>query len=65
MTYLYAYDGYLRELFIRDGTVSKSIPNGTEDPGQQRDFEAKETSDGIFICIVKMKMEKDRYNLSV
>lgn len=46
VTYLYAYDGYLRELFVRDGTEAKASD------GRKilvtKDFEAKETSDGIF-----------------
>ena len=46
VTYLYAYDGYLRELFIRDGTEAKAS-DGRKILAT-KDFEAKETSDGIF-----------------
>ena len=46
VTYLYAYDGYLRELFVRDGTEAKAS-DGRKILAT-KDFEAKETSDGIF-----------------
>lgn len=63
VTYLYAYDGYLRELFVRDGTEAKAS-DGRKILAT-KDFEAKETSDGIFICIVKMKTGKRQIHLSV
>ena len=46
VTYLYAYDGYLRELFIQDGTEAKAS-DGRKILAT-KDFEAKEISDGIF-----------------
>lgn len=46
VTYLYAYDGYLRELFVRDGTEAKAS-DGRKILAT-KDFEAKETSVGIF-----------------
>lgn len=46
VTYLYAYDGYLRELFIQDGTEAKASDG--RKILETKDFEAKEISDGIF-----------------
>ena len=46
VTYLYAYDGYLRELFIQDGTEAKASDG--RKILETKDFGAKEISDGIF-----------------
>lgn len=46
VTYLYSYDGYLRELFIQEGTEAKASDG--RKILEAKDFEAEEESDGIF-----------------
>lgn len=46
VTYLYAYDGYLRELFIQDGTKAKASDG--RKILETENFEIEEASDGIF-----------------
>lgn len=46
VTYLYAYDGYLRELFIQEGTEAKASDG--RKILETKAFEAREESDGIF-----------------
>ena len=46
MTILYAYDGYLIDLFIQDGT--EAIASDGRKILATKDCEAKETSDVIF-----------------
>lgn len=58
-----AYDGYLRELFIQDGTEAKASDG--RKILETKDFEAKETSNGIFHLYCEMKMGKRQIHLSV
>ena len=46
VTYLYSYDGYLRELFIQEGTEA-NVSDGRRIL-ETKDFKAKEMSEGIF-----------------
>ena len=60
VTYLYAYDGYLRELFIQDGTEAKASDG--RKILETKDFGAKEISDGIFHLYCENEDgKKDRY----
>lgn len=63
VTYLYAYDGYLRELFVRDGTEAKASDGRRS--WQQRTSRLRKLQMGFFICIVKMKTGKRQIHLSV
>lgn len=63
VTYLYAYDGYLRELFTGMEQKQKHPMDGRS--WQQRTSRRRKLQMGFFICIVKMKTGKRQIHLSV
>ena len=63
VTYLYAYDGYLRELLSRMERKQKHPMDGRS--WQQKTSRLRKLQMGFFICIVKMKTGKRQIHLSV
>ena len=63
VTYLYAYDGYLRELLSGMERKQKHPMDGKS--WQQRTSRLRKLQMGFFICIVKMKTGKRQIHLSV
>lgn len=63
VTYLYAYDGYLRELLSRMERKQRHPMDGKS--WKQRTSGLRKFQMGFFICIVKMKTGKRQIHLSV